>query len=270
MPKPMSSHSLEKNQRAADRARPAKLAGHDPGAAGLAVADRDLAARFPQVELQQLPGPVDGALIGPPALEHRPDLAQVVVEDRLGAVIAQFLDQLADPLARDPRVVLQQAMDLVLERVELRRSRRALIARRALPSQRATHGVAIVAGAPGDLVDREPFDLLHPPDLRPAPHVEHDLPPRQSQDLARLGLTPDETDNPSGGCDFNRPSRVIVQAAPTIRGADRPEAVESSSSPSGTGSRTKLHAQREGCERDALGPISDALYNCHRPLGESY
>jgi hypothetical protein len=47
------------------------------------VADRDLLARLPEVELQQLAGPVDGALIGPAALEQRPDLAQVIVEDRL-------------------------------------------------------------------------------------------------------------------------------------------------------------------------------------------
>jgi hypothetical protein len=80
-------------------------------------------------------------------------------------------------------------------------------------------------GAPGDLVNREPLDLLHPPDLRPAPHLEHCLPPRQSHDLARLGITPDDTAPRSGGCDFNRPSRVIVQAAPTqpqIDGAGDP------------------------------------------------
>jgi len=50
----------------------------------------------------------------------------------------------------------------------------------ALAPQRAPHSVAVMASAPGDLVDREPLDLLHPPDLRPAPHLEHCLPPRQS------------------------------------------------------------------------------------------
>ena len=96
-----------------------------------------------EIELQQLAGPIDRALIGPPALEQRPDLTQVVIEDRLCPGMPQRLDQLADALAGDPRIVLQQAVDLVLERVELRRSRRALIAGRALAPQRATHGVAV-------------------------------------------------------------------------------------------------------------------------------
>jgi hypothetical protein len=113
--------------------------------------------------------------------------------------IAQRLDQLADPLAGKLRIGLQQAVDLVLERIELRRPRRALIARRALAPQRTTDRVAVMAGAPDDLADRETLDLLHPPDLRPAPHLEHDLPPRQPQDLARLGITPDETDDPQVG-----------------------------------------------------------------------
>jgi hypothetical protein len=93
------------------------------------VPDRDLYPRLPQIELQQLAGAIDGALERPPPLEQRPDLAQVVVEDRLCARIAQRLDQLADPLAGKLRIGLQQAVDLVLERIELRRSWRALIAR---------------------------------------------------------------------------------------------------------------------------------------------
>jgi hypothetical protein len=47
------------------------------------VTDRDLRARLPEIELQQLAGPIDGALIGPAALKQRPDLAQIVIEDRL-------------------------------------------------------------------------------------------------------------------------------------------------------------------------------------------
>jgi hypothetical protein len=109
------------------------------------------------------------------SLVERPDLAQIVVEDRLAAVVAERLDQLADALARQPRVLLQEAPDLVLERIELRRPRRALVARRPLAPQRTADSVAVVAGAPHDLVDRKPVDLLHPPDLRPAPHVEHRL-----------------------------------------------------------------------------------------------
>jgi hypothetical protein len=119
------------------------------------------------------------------------------------------------------RVVLQETPDLVRERVELRRPRRALIARRGIATQRASDGVAVVTGAPDDLVDREPLDLPHPPDLRPAPHLEHTLPPRQSHDLTRLGITPDETDHPPTGCDFDRPRRVIIRAAPTSSAGER-------------------------------------------------
>src|SRR4051812_11631406 len=54
-----------------------------------------------------------------------------------------------------------------------------------------------MTGAPDDLMDREPLDLPHPPDLRPALHVEHRLPPRRSHDQTRLGVTPDTTDTRS-------------------------------------------------------------------------
>jgi hypothetical protein len=184
------------HERAGERARPAELGGHDVAAPRLAVADRDLDPRLEEVKLHQLAGPVGGALVGAPPLVERPGLGQVVVEDRPAAVVAERLDQLADALAGQPRIVLQQTVDLALEGVELRRPRRALVARQALAPQRAADGVAVVAGAPNDLVDRKPINLLHPPDLRPAPHVEHCLPPRRSHDLARVRFTPDETDLP--------------------------------------------------------------------------
>jgi hypothetical protein len=66
------------------------------------VADRDLLARLPEVELADLPGPVDGALVGAPGGEVRPDLAQVVVEDRLASFVAQLCDQLADASIETP------------------------------------------------------------------------------------------------------------------------------------------------------------------------
>lgn len=51
--------------------------------------------------------------------EQRPDLAQIVVDDRLAAIEAQWHDQPPDALARQLWVRLQQPVDLVLERVEL-------------------------------------------------------------------------------------------------------------------------------------------------------
>src|SRR5688572_20466028 len=45
---------LGEDQRAGERARVAELGGHDPAAAALAVADRNLRPRLKEVELQQL------------------------------------------------------------------------------------------------------------------------------------------------------------------------------------------------------------------------
>jgi hypothetical protein len=85
--------------------------------AGLAVPDRDLALGLPEVELADLTRPIDRALIGPRRQEHRSDLAQVVVNDRLAARIAQRLDQLAHPLPRQLGLLPEQPMDLVLKRI---------------------------------------------------------------------------------------------------------------------------------------------------------
>jgi hypothetical protein len=164
---------LGEHQRAGDRARVAKLRGHHPAAARLAIAHRDLTARLEQVELQQLARPIDGALIGALGRKQRPHLTHVVVEDCLRAVEADLAQQLAHALAGNARILAQQPVNLVLERVELRGAPCPAIPRRALAPQRTTNGVAVMPGALGDLADREPIDLPHPPDLRPAPHVEH-------------------------------------------------------------------------------------------------
>jgi hypothetical protein len=52
--------------------------------------------------------------------EQRPDLAQVVIKDRLAAVPAQRLEDLADPDARQIAVLAKQSRDLRLERIDLR------------------------------------------------------------------------------------------------------------------------------------------------------
>jgi hypothetical protein len=51
--------------------------------------------------------------------EHGPDFAQVVVDDRLAAIEPQRLDLLTNTDTAQLRVVLQQPVDLVLERLEL-------------------------------------------------------------------------------------------------------------------------------------------------------
>ena len=70
-----------------------------PSPPRLAVPDRDLGLRLPQIELADLARPIDRALKRPRRRrKQRPHLAQVVIEDRLAARIAQRRDQLTDPL----------------------------------------------------------------------------------------------------------------------------------------------------------------------------
>jgi hypothetical protein len=68
------------------------------------MTDRHLGLGLPNVELADLTGPVDGALKRPRRRrEQRPDLAQIVIDDRLAAIKAKWCDQLTDPLARQLR-----------------------------------------------------------------------------------------------------------------------------------------------------------------------
>ena len=95
------------------------------------------------------------------------------------------------------------------KRIQLRRPRRPLTTRCVLPPQCSADGVAVMAGAPGDLMDREPPDLLHPPDLRPAPHVQYAFLLASHKDMARVSFAPDETDYLSDGGEFNlQPTRA--------------------------------------------------------------
>ena len=107
------------DQRPGTGAGVAERRGQDPGAAGLAVADGDLRPGLHQVELQDLPGAVGGALVGARRGEARADLAQVIAEDRLAALIARGGDQLHDPRRRQAGVFAQELFDLALEGIEL-------------------------------------------------------------------------------------------------------------------------------------------------------
>jgi hypothetical protein len=99
----------------------------------------------------------------------RAQLAQAVVEDRLAALIAQLGEQLADARAGQARVRFEQPLDLVAKRVQLRAPGGARVARRGVRAQRTLDGLAVVAGATGDLADRALLDEVHPADLGPAP-----------------------------------------------------------------------------------------------------
>src|SRR4051812_26402315 len=86
--------------------------------------------RLPEVELADLGGAVDRALVRACLEMQRAHLAQVVVDDRLRAREAEGRELLADDNAGQRRISGEQAVDLVLERVELRARGSALVARR--------------------------------------------------------------------------------------------------------------------------------------------
>src|SRR5437899_2152089 len=64
-------------------------------------------------------------------------------------------------------------MDLVAERVKLGRPRRPPVPRRPSRAQRAPDRVAAVAGAPHDLLDRQPLHEVQATDLGPLLHPDH-------------------------------------------------------------------------------------------------
>jgi hypothetical protein len=83
--------------------RIAQARDHNPRATRLAVPDRDLRPRLPQIELADLPRPIDRPLKRPRRREQRPHLSQVVIDDRRAAIRPRRRDQLPDPLAADRR-----------------------------------------------------------------------------------------------------------------------------------------------------------------------
>jgi hypothetical protein len=182
---------LAEDQRAGAGSRVAQAGDHDPALAGLAVADGDLLAWLPDVELADLAGTVDGARVVPCGLKQRPDLAQEVIKDGLATDPAQRPQQLADPNAGQVGVLGQQSADLVLKRVELRAPGRPRIARWRVAGDRPPDRLAMQPRLPTDLADRQPAHKAQPSDLCPLLHPDHPGPPRlalrtQAQERPRL------------------------------------------------------------------------------------
>ena len=90
----------------------------------------------------------------PPRQPVRTHLAQVCVEDGLVTHVSERRDELADAHVGQARVLLEQTMDLVLERVELGGQRRALVLRRLGRAQRFADRRAVQTGPPMQLLDR--------------------------------------------------------------------------------------------------------------------
>ena len=100
------------------------------------MTDRHPRRGLPQIPLADLPRAINGPLVRARRQEQRADLTQVVIDDRLGAIEPERLDQLPDPDPRELRIILQQPMNLLLERVKLRRALRHTKHRRLLRAQR--------------------------------------------------------------------------------------------------------------------------------------
>src|SRR6266536_2853735 len=188
---------LREHQRAGAGTRERETTDDDVAAPRLAAPNRDLAARLPNVELAERAWTIRRALErARPRQKQRPHLAQVIVEDRLGADVALLLEQLAHPLARQPRIQTQQPLHLVAKRVELRRARRAPILGRRARAQRTPDRVTTVAGAPDDLLDRQPLHEIQAADLRPLLHPDHNLPLARNRSTER-GSRPTRTAPPA-------------------------------------------------------------------------
>src|ERR1700685_2662978 len=127
---------LGEHQRTRTDPRIAKTGNNDGGLACLTMADRDLTLRLPQIELADLPRPIDGALERALRREQRPHLTQIVINNALAARIAQRLAQLTKPNPTSPVVRAQLLADLRLERVQLRRPLRTAKTRRSIRAQR--------------------------------------------------------------------------------------------------------------------------------------
>jgi hypothetical protein len=163
------------------------------------MTDRDLRAWLPQIELADFAGPIDGPLIGPRPGEQRADLAQVVIDDRLAPVEPQRRDQLTDPLPGQRRVLPEQSMDLVLERIELRPNRLAPIPRRLRRAQRRPDRVARQSRPPRELLDRHPPDEVLATNLAVLHTDQPFLLTSTTTDRARLNTPPDASATPEGG-----------------------------------------------------------------------
>jgi hypothetical protein len=100
-------------------AREPQRRNNNPRPSGLPVPDRHLGPRLPEIKLQQLAAAIDRALKCPRRRrEQRPQLGDVVIDQRLAAIESDLDDQLEDPDAGQPRILAQQTLDLRLERIQ--------------------------------------------------------------------------------------------------------------------------------------------------------
>src|SRR4051812_43567934 len=220
------------------------------------MADRNQRPGLPQITLNQLAGPVDGALKGPPDHKPRANLAHVVVEDRLATVIAQLGGHLAQPQRLDARIGPQLPADPLPIRIELRHRRRPRIPRRRLGRQRPPDRLAVQPRPLADLTDRQPLDPAHAPDLRPLLHADHTLLLARS---SRSSESPDpagRTDPAPGGPLLDRRRWTTIHPAPTeaTRLVERVGSTTVSAAPGFDADRIGEMSPRASCRRGGVQP----------------
>jgi hypothetical protein len=172
MPHSTSGASFE-DQRPRAGARVSEARHDDPCASVLPVTNRHRPAWLPQIPLADIARPIHRPLIHPRPNEHRPHLTEVVIENRLAPIEPERLQQLPDPDARKPRIIPQQLVNLVLERLKLRRPLRDAKDRRLVRPQRRPDRVPRQPSPPNQLPDRHATNELLPPKFSPTLHVQH-------------------------------------------------------------------------------------------------
>ena len=180
------------------------------------MTDRHQLRGLPQIPLTDLARPIDRPLMRAQLQEDRTDLAQIVINDRLAAIKPQRLDLLPHPHARQLRVVLQQPVDLVLERIQLRRPLRHPENRRVGRPQRRPNRVPRQPRPAHQLLDRHAANEMLPAQFGPALHVQHAFLPasiNKTEPGSPSPRTPPPP--PPGGSNLNRRRGVSLSPAPT-------------------------------------------------------
>ena len=209
------------DQRAGTGAGVAQARDDDSRPPGLTMPDRDLSLGLPEIELADLARAIDRPLKRPRRRrEQRPHLTQIIIDDRLATLEPSWAISSRTRCPWSPRILAQQPVDLVLERIELRPRRRPRIARRAVTPEGVADRFPVQAGASMDLPDRQAAHEMQPPHLRPLLHSDHLRPPELAlRKRPRLRGPPDDQavqfSTSAGGPVFTRASQ---RRSPRTRG----------------------------------------------------
>ncbi|MDQ2896601.1 MAG: hypothetical protein M3Y09_13320 [Actinomycetota bacterium] len=136
--------------------------------------NRDLIARLPDIELADLARSINrpDKRSGRPG-EQRPNLPQIVINDRLARDAPQRFKQLPDPDAGQLGILGQQPVDLRFERLQDPHLRYPLITQRRLTAQRPTNRVLRQPRLAHQALDRLSSDEMLASQLSPPLHLDH-------------------------------------------------------------------------------------------------